>query len=143
MVPLVLGVLLAVIAVAMAKDVKLPLRGFAVGMIVLPLVYMGFALLVGDMAAMGWEFLYGLPYFIVGVLLYRRGFAGSGLLVVALWALHAAYDVYHHALVDNAGVPGWYPALCLGFDLVMVVYLAVAVAKLPKFDMFDTAKAEN
>ena len=137
MVALILGLLIAFIAIAMAKDVGLPPRAFALGMVVLPAIYMLFALMVGDMGAMALEFAYGLPYFVLGVICFKRGFKGSGLLVVALWAVHAAYDVFHHVLVANAGVPFWYPALCLGFDIMMVVYLLRLVSRQKGFDITD------
>lgn len=137
MVALTLGLLIAFIAIAMAKDVGLTPRAFAIGLVALPGIYMFFALMAGDMSAMALEFAYGLPYFIGGILCFKRGFKGSGLLVVALWAAHAAYDVYHHLLVANAGVPFWYPALCLGFDIMMVLYLARLVSRQNDFNIQD------
>lgn len=143
MVPLVLGLLLAFIAIAMAKDLKLPLRAFALALAALPAFYMMFALLVGDLAALGLELLYGLPFIGIGILCYRRGFKASGFLVAALWALHAAYDVYHPMLVANAGVPGWYPVLCLGFDILIVSYLIGQVVRLPNFDIFPNQTSQT
>lgn len=140
MVALTLGIIIAFIAIAMAKDLELPPRAFAVSLVALPGVYMLFALSVGDMAALGLELAYGLPYFVFGYVCFTRGFKGSGFVVTALWIIHAAYDVYHHALVDNAGVPGWYPAFCLGFDLMMVVYLTRLVARQKQFDIFAPGK---
>lgn len=135
MIALVLGALFAVITIAMVKDLSLPPRFFALAMVGLPIVYMGLAALAGDMQAIGLELLYGLPFLLVGVVCFRRGFKASGILVTAMWAAHAAYDVYHNMLVANAGVPGWYPALCLGFDLVIVVYLFFLVRWLPNYDI--------
>ena len=137
MVALILGLLIALIAIAMAKDIDLPPRGFALALAALPLFYMLFALMVGDGHAMALEFAYGLPFFILGTLCFIRGFKGSGLLVVGLWALHAAYDIYHPILVENAGVPGWYPALCLGFDMMMVIYLLHLVSRQSAFNISD------
>lgn len=143
MVPFTLGLLLAGIAIAMVKDVKLPLRSYGIALAVLPAIYILFALLAGDGAAMGWEFLFGLPFFIMAYFCAKRGFHYSGLAVLGLWIAHAAYDVYHSALVDNAGVPGWYPALCFAFDLVIVVYLFMAVTKLPHFDITASPSEER
>lgn len=137
MVALIIGLLLGFIAIAMAKDIDLPPRGFALALVVLPLVYMLFALMVGDGHALVLEFAYGLPFFIFGIVCFIRGFKGSGLLVISLWVLHAAYDVYHHMLVANAGVPFWYPALCLGFDMMMVIYLIRLVSRQRGFDISD------
>ena len=135
MVAFVLGFLIAGIAIAMAKDVKLPPRGFAIGMAVLPAVYMLFALLAGDMRAIGLEFLYGLPFFIIAFVATKNGFKASGIVVVALWGAHGAYDVYHHLLVDNAGVPGWYPVFCLAFDAAILAYLSVMIFTLRDMDI--------
>ena len=137
MLSLILGLLIGFIAIAMAKDVEVKPRAFALGLAALPLFYMLFALMVGDIGAMALEFAYGLPFFVLGVLCFKRGFKGSGFVVIALWALHAAYDVYHHLLVANAGVPFWYPALCLGFDMMMVIYLLRLVTRQRDFDITD------
>ncbi|MGC6534511.1 MAG: hypothetical protein ACON4V_03060 [Parvibaculales bacterium] len=137
MLSLILGLLIGFIAIAMAKDVEVKPRAFALGLAALPLFYMLFALMVGDVGAMALEFAYGLPFFVLGVLCFKRGFKGSGFVVIALWVLHAAYDVYHHLLVANAGVPFWYPALCLGFDMMMVIYLLRLVTRQRDFDITD------
>lgn len=140
MVPLTLGIIIAFIAIAMAKDLQLPPRTFALSLLALPAVYMVFALSVGDMHAFGLELAYGLPYFVSGYVCFTRGFKGSGILVVALWMGHAVYDIYHHVLVTNAGMPGWYPAFCLGFDLIMVVYLSRLVMRQKQFDIYGPGK---
>lgn len=137
MVALILGLLIAFIAIAMAKDVGLRPRGFALGLAVLPAIYMLFALMAGDMSATALEFAYGLPFFVLGYLCFKGGFKGSGLVVVGLWALQAAYDAYHHLLVANPGVPFWYPPFCLGFDIMMVLYLLRLVSRQKDFDISD------
>ncbi len=50
-------------------------------------------------------------------------------LVVALgWVVHAAWDVVLHSGSGRPGiVPGWYPALCVGFDLALGAYLAISL----------------
>lgn len=143
MVPFTLGLLLAGIAIAMVKDVKLSPRAYGVALVVLPAIYMLFAALAGDIGAMALEFIFGLPFFIVGLICARRGFKYSGLLVLGLWMAHAAYDVYHPMLVANAGVPGWYPALCFAFDLVIVVYLFMLVTKMPNYDITAEARKNS
>lgn len=44
--------------------------------------------------------------------------------VVAGLAGHAVFDAGHHLIIDNAGVPGWWPGFCLTIDLTMAAFLA-------------------
>jgi hypothetical protein len=45
-------------------------------------------------------------------------------IVVAALAAHGVFDFYHGGLIANAGVPAWWPAFCLSFDVVAAAYLA-------------------
>ncbi|MDD9892432.1 MAG: hypothetical protein OXT49_02825 [Gammaproteobacteria bacterium] len=41
--------------------------------------------------------------------------------------LHGAFDLLHPQLIENAGVPNWWPAFCAAVDFVLgawVIYLA-------------------
>ena len=44
--------------------------------------------------------------------------------VVAGLVLHGAFDYVHDALITNAGVPTWWSAFCLTFDVVLALWLA-------------------
>lgn len=54
----------------------------------------------------------------VAVLGFRKSMA-----VLALgWTLHVGWDIMHE--IANSGfVPGWYPLLCVAFDLVIGLHL--------------------
>jgi hypothetical protein len=52
------------------------------------------------------------------------GFRGSLWLVVAGLAAHGVLDLFHPHLVANSGVPAWWPAFCMAYDLVAAGYLA-------------------
>jgi hypothetical protein len=52
------------------------------------------------------------------------GFRSSLWLVVAALASHGILDAFHGRLVANPGVPVWWPAFCLAFDVVAAGYLA-------------------
>ena len=52
------------------------------------------------------------------------GFKRSLWLVVLALAAHGLYDYVHGQLIANAGVPLWWPAFCMAFDLVAAAYLA-------------------
>jgi len=52
------------------------------------------------------------------------GFRTSLWLVVAALAAHGAMDFIHHHLIDNPGVPPWWPGFCAAYDVTAAVYLA-------------------
>jgi hypothetical protein len=43
--------------------------------------------------------------------------------VVAL-VTHGVFDLTHATLVDNPGVPAWWPPFCLAYDVMAGAYLA-------------------
>lgn len=52
------------------------------------------------------------------------GFKSSLWLVALALAAHGVFDFFHGALIANPGVPLWWPAFCLAYDVVAAVYLA-------------------
>ena len=45
------------------------------------------------------------------------GFKSSAWIVVAALAGHGVLDAFHGNVVENSGVPVWWPAFCLAYDL--------------------------
>jgi len=45
------------------------------------------------------------------------GFKASPWIVVAALAGHGVQDAVHSHIIANAGVPGWWPAWCLAYDV--------------------------
>src|SRR5947208_4396037 len=56
-------------------------------------------------------------FLIVAVFGFRRNLW----LVVAALGGHGAFDFVHHWLIDNPGVPHWWPGFCLAFDAILGV----------------------
>ena len=52
------------------------------------------------------------------------GFKRSLWIVVAALAAHGVFDLVHGHLIDNPGVPAWWPSFCLAYDVVAAAYLA-------------------
>jgi hypothetical protein len=52
------------------------------------------------------------------------GFKSTLWLVVIGLAAHGIFDLIHPRLYANPGVPVWWPAFCLAYDLVAAAYLA-------------------
>jgi len=52
------------------------------------------------------------------------GFKRSPWLVVAGLAAHGTFDFFHASIVTNPGVPRWWPAFCLAFDVGLAGFVA-------------------
>jgi hypothetical protein len=51
------------------------------------------------------------------------GFRFNLWLVAAALAAHGAFDSIHGSLVSNPGVPVWWPAFCLAYDVTLALCL--------------------
>lgn len=90
-------------------------------MIVIALLYALFAVMGGSVDALVCE---AIPI-MVFVLVATAGFRYSLWLVVVALVAHGVFDLLHGRLIDNPGVPGWWPGFCLAYDVVAGLYLAV------------------
>lgn len=69
---------------------------------------------------------------IVTETLVAAGFLLAGLVglrwspwwVAVAIAGHGAFDLVHHLIIENPGVPPWWPGFCLTFDIVFGAWLA-------------------
>jgi hypothetical protein len=52
------------------------------------------------------------------------GFKSSPWIVVMALAGHGVFDAVHGHVVENAGVPAWWPAWCLAYDVGAAAGLA-------------------
>jgi pimeloyl-ACP methyl ester carboxylesterase len=93
-------------------------------MLILIATYYDLFAVIADGAPLGWEALISLAFAGIAVL----GFHVSLWVVVAGLAAHGVFDLFHERLIENAGVPVWWPAFCGAFDATAAVYLAVKLA---------------
>ena len=63
------------------------------------------------------------------VWLATAGLKHSLWLIVAGLAAHGVLDFFHAQIVNNPGVPEWWPAFCLAFDVGAAACLAWLVSK--------------
>ncbi len=66
-----------------------------------------------------------LPAASVFLLFAILGFKWSFWLVAAAIAGHGIFDFFHHSLIENPGVPRWWSAFCMAFDVALGAYLAL------------------
>lgn len=93
--------------------------------IVVASYYVLFAVMGGDMRALGAESAVMLLFLLAAVLGFKRN------LWVVAGALcgHGVFDLVHAHLIANAGVPPFWPAFCLAFDVPAGGYLALLLVR--------------
>jgi hypothetical protein len=89
-------------------------------MIVIALLYALFAVMGGSARALAIESIAIVAFVGASV----AGFRTSLWLVVAALAAHGLFDFIHADVIANPGVPAWWPAFCLSYDIVAAAYLA-------------------
>jgi len=57
------------------------------------------------------------------------GFSKNLWLAAAALAGHGVFDLFHHLLIRNPGVPQWWPGFCLSYDVVAGGFLAVLLLR--------------
>jgi hypothetical protein len=119
-----IGALLAIAVASASAMIGLSReRGFyALMTIVVASYYVLFALVAGALPVLLAEtaIMFGFSALAVG------GYKRSDWLVVLALAGHALFDAGHGSVIANPGVPLWWPACCLTFDVAMAVIVAIA-----------------
>ena len=82
-------------------------------MIVIASYYVLFAVMSGSVQAVVVESVVMTLFAAAAV----AGFKSSAWIVVAALAGHGVFDAVHGHIIENAGVPVWWPAWCLAYDV--------------------------
>lgn len=113
----VVGAVALVVVARRSPRGELPV--YAAGLVVASLFYVLFALVRGSLGDVGLEAMGLLGFALVAVV----GWRGFALVLGAAWLLHVAWDVALHPAGSGGYAPGWYPVVCVGFDLFLAVYI--------------------
>jgi hypothetical protein len=89
-------------------------------MIVIALYYVLFAAMSGSVQTILLESLVMAVFAIAAVV----GFKSSAWIVVAALAGHGVFDALHGHVLENSGVPAWWPSFCLAYDVGAAAGLA-------------------
>ncbi len=100
-------------------------RIYAIGLVVLPLVYVGLALVRGGGPRALLLESAGLVRFGAAALLGSRAWPP---LIGFGWIAHVAWDVGLHAAGASGYAPPWYAPLCVGFDIVVGTAVLYGIA---------------
>ena len=122
MLPYVVGIVLSIGVALFGRAVGFDRdRAFyPVVLIVIASYYVLFAAMSGSLATVGLESVVMTVFVIAAV----AGFKGSQWIVVGALAAHGVQDAVHGYIVTNAGVPAWWPAWCLAYDVGAAAVLA-------------------
>lgn len=120
--PYLAGFALAGLTFLLAKSVGFDRdRAFyPVLLIVIASYYVLFAVMGGSASAIIIESVVTTIFALVAVV----GFKSSPWIVAAALAGHGVFDMIHGFLISNPGVPPWWPAFCLTFDIGIAAGLA-------------------
>ena len=120
--PYVIGIVLSAAVAVFARAVGLDRdRAFyPTVMIVIALYYVLFAVMSGSVQTVLLESVVMVLFAIAAVV----GFKSSSWIVVAALAGHGVFDAVHGYVIENTGVPAWWPAWCLAYDVGAAAGLA-------------------
>jgi predicted secreted protein len=104
-------------------------------MIVIALYYVLFAVMAGSIQTVLAESVVMVGFVAAAV----AGFKSSPWIVAAALAAHGVFDAFHGQVIDNPGVPAWWPAWCFAYDVGAAAGLAWL---LRGGHMTDAVKAE-
>lgn len=99
--------------------------------IVVATFYILFAVMASSTSALALESLAAAAF--VGVAV--AGFKKNLWLAAAGLAGHGVFDFVHHLLIQNPGVPVWWPGFCGSFDVLAGGFLAVLLMRRSGFGL--------
>ena len=125
--PYVVGIVLAVGVALFARAVGLDRERafYPTVMIVIALYYVLFAAMSGSLETVLLESMVMMAFTTAAVV----GFKSSPWIVVGALAGHGVFDALHGEVIENSGVPTWWPAFCGAYDLVAAAGLAWLVTR--------------
>ena len=94
-------------------------------LIVIASYYVLFAVMAASGRALVIEIVVASGFLLVAIIGYKRNL---WLVSIALVG-HGVFDIAHHLLIENPGVPHWWPGFCLVFDVILGGLLAVRLIR--------------
>lgn len=93
------------------------------------IVIASYYVLFAAMAASGRTLVIEITVASAFLLLATIGYKTQLWLVAIAIVGHGAFDMVHHLLIQNPGVPQWWPGFCAVFDLILGGLLTVRLSK--------------
>lgn len=138
MVPVVVGILLAVGVAVLGKFTRFDQdRSFySTVLVIVASYYVLFAVLGGSGHSLIKELLAAVAFSIVAIVgaLYLPTLVGIGI------AAHGLFDLVHDGLIENSGVPTWWPVFCASIDVMLGLWVIMLTRSRLHHTAIDSAK---
>jgi hypothetical protein len=123
----IIGILLALAVSLSASIIGFDRdRAFYPAVLIIIASYYGlFAVMGGSMQTLAVESVVMFGFFGIATV----GFKRNAWLVVAGLVAHAIFDFVHRHIIENSGVPLWWPGFCLAYDATAGAYLAALLLR--------------
>ncbi|HEV2400421.1 MAG TPA: hypothetical protein VGS27_26015 [Candidatus Sulfotelmatobacter sp.] len=92
--------------------------------IVIASYYVLFAAMAASARILLTEIAVGIGFLLLATIGYKK----SLWLVAIAIAGHGVFDIIHHFLIENPGVPHWWPGFCFIFDVILGGLLAIRLS---------------
>ena len=123
MIPIVVGVLLGVGVAALGKFTRFDQERsfYSTVLVIIGSYYVLFAVLGGSGHALVWELVVAVAFSVIAITgaLYVPILVGIGI------TAHGLFDLVHDDLIENSGVPTWWPGFCGSIDVVLGLWVIV------------------
>lgn len=116
---ILLGIVVGIFSTAVGLDRDRAL--YPAILVVIASYYGLYAVLGGSNTTIVLEVLTGLVFVAIAAV----GFRANLWIVAAGTVGHGVFDIFHHLIIDNPGLPRWWPMFCMSIDIVLGIYLAV------------------
>ena len=127
--PIVVGVLLAIAIAALAKFTRFDEdRSFySTVLVIIASYYVLFAVLSGSSHALVWELIIAVVFSTVAIIgaLFLPTLVGTGIIA------HGLFDLVHDILIENSGVPTWWPTFCGSLDVLLGLWVIALTRSRP------------
>lgn len=133
MIPVVIGLLLAVGIAALARFTRFDEdRSFySTILVIIASYYVLFAVLGGSRHALGWELVIAVVFSAVAIIgaLVLPALVGIGIIA------HGLFDLVHDVLITNSGVPTWWPSFCGSIDVLLGLWVLLSTRSAPTWSL--------
>jgi hypothetical protein len=119
------GLAAAVCAFAMVSGFDRERVFYPTMVLVVAHYYILFAVMGSSTPVLALESLAAAAFLVLAII----GFKKSLWVTAAALAGHGIFDFFHHLLIQNPGVPAWWPGFCMSFDVLAGGFLAVLLMR--------------
>ena len=122
-----IGLILSVAAAGFATALGLDRERsfYSTVLIVVASYYVLFAVMGGSSRSLLGEIIVAGGFLLFAVL----GFKRSVWFALAAIVGHGVFDFLHHWLIENPGMPSWWPGFCLTFDVIFGAWFGVRLMR--------------